>query len=285
MSSLAKAVQGEAYADHLARGGKRGSTARVVGVGLASLAICIGAIVGIAFLYVSASQPSKVAFGQSEVFYTDGATEAEAAAVGKVLVDVGYLSPARHYSVEVLRDHGRPVVAFVTEDTAFADEPMQLAFQQEFAGALSSKAFADQPIDLWLLDDELQPQVKLRWEQRPQTVDLGSGHTVVSRKGGTVTEAQAVGKALERLEYFSPEQPATVFVQRENDRHVVVLVVQDSVFDDESYKAGLSEIAADLSKQAFGGAPVDIWLNDKDGHTRSYLTWENRPPEAEAGHP
>jgi hypothetical protein len=101
------------------------------------------------------------------VLYASGGTEAEAQAVGKHLVKVHFFEPGREASVEVLRDRGRHVVAFVMQDRVFTDRALQTTIHG-VASYLSSNVFASEPVDLWLVDGELEPHVKLTWETRPQ---------------------------------------------------------------------------------------------------------------------
>jgi hypothetical protein len=166
MSSLAKSLQGPAFERHQASGGRVGSTLRTVGVGIAGLAIALGTIFGIAAAVAVATMPSKITVLDSDVYYASGATEGEAQAVGDALVKLGYFAPGRHVSVEVLRDDGRHVVALVTRDEAFSNEKMQSSIHA-VAAELARMAFANEPVDLWLVDDELEPHVKLAWESRP----------------------------------------------------------------------------------------------------------------------
>jgi hypothetical protein len=163
MYGLANAVQGPAFASHVAHQGRRGSVWRVLGVSLASLAIVFALLLGgvIALEYID--PPDQIMVGESNVIYADGATRADAIAVGDALTTLGYLGEHKAWTVQVRRDHGRRVVAFVVQDLAFADHKMQSGFR-ELATELSSRAFANEPVDVWLADDELEPHVKLTWD-------------------------------------------------------------------------------------------------------------------------
>lgn len=88
-------------------------------------------------------------------------------AVGAALVELEYFRPDQFVTVEVTIDHGRHVVAFVTRGSVFSDEKIQRAFR-EVASVLSAKVFANQPVDINLVDGDLDPHVKLSWESRPR---------------------------------------------------------------------------------------------------------------------
>lgn len=167
MRGLAKSLQGAAYDRHVALGGSRGSSWRAAGIGLASVAICFGVIVGVAAIHAVATAPDEVVVGDSSVRYTGGATRVEAQAVGDALVELGYLETGKRVTVQVTRDHGRHVVEFVVQDFVFSDDQPQRQIH-ELADQLSRKAFAGAQVDLWLTDDELEPHIKLTWETRPR---------------------------------------------------------------------------------------------------------------------
>jgi hypothetical protein len=279
MWGLAKALQDSDYHRHLSRLGPRGSSWRVVGVGLASLAICVGILFGIVLAFgdlVVVDEPERVVVGNSEVLYTAGATRAEAQAVGATLVKLDYFPKDDKWTVEVTRDHGRHVVAFVTQDYVSTDEAAQLAFHG-YAEALSRGAFANEPVDIWLIDDRSEPRRKLSWAGRPHLLDFGDGHTVEYFHGGQETEAKAVGHVLEQNDYFEVGQPATVVVTRDGTTPVVGFVVADFVFGDAGRKTSFHAYASALSKDAFGGRPVDIWLEDGHRVARAKLAWQSRP--------
>jgi hypothetical protein len=165
MGSLAKSLQGAAYDRHVQAGGSRGSSWRAAGIGLASLAICFGMIIGPAVFHELTTARDRVVVGDSDVRYTNGATRAEAQAVSDTLVELGYLGAGRRSTVQVTLDHDRHVVELVVQDRAFSDDQLQQQFR-ELAARLSRKAFAGAPVDLWLTDDELEPRAKLTWETR-----------------------------------------------------------------------------------------------------------------------
>ncbi|HEX2689673.1 MAG TPA: hypothetical protein VHN14_23810 [Kofleriaceae bacterium] len=94
--------------------------------------------------------------------------------------------------------------------------------------------------------------------------------------GATRAEAQSVGDALVELGYLGAGRRSSVQVTRDHDRHVVELVVQDRAFSDDQIQRQLHELADPLSRKAFAGAPVDLWLTDNELEPRAKLTWETR---------
>jgi hypothetical protein len=272
MHWIAKGLQGAAYNRHVALGGSVGSSWRAAGVGLLAAAITFSAIVGIALL----DTPPEIVAGNGNVRYTGGATRAEAQGVGDELVAQHY-GAGHRFSVELTRDRGRSVVELAVEDFVFSDSDVQIKFH-ELAEPLSKRAFGGSQVDIWLTDGEFKPHVKLTWESRPYSTDLGDRHVVRSQQGATEAEARSVAKVLEEQDYFPRGAPATVVVKRVSLRPVVQLYLRDSVFEHpEAVAADLRKLAEPLSRQAFDGRPVDIWLGDAEGKPRVKLSWESRP--------
>src|SRR4051812_19404179 len=102
MAALARSVQGERFNRHLALGGPQASNWSAVGIGAASLGIVGAVVMAGAVGYALATTPDSVQLGGSSVMYTDGATRAEAQAVGDALKQLGYLSDERDVTVEVV---------------------------------------------------------------------------------------------------------------------------------------------------------------------------------------
>jgi hypothetical protein len=272
---IAKSLQGAAYQRHLARLGQLGSSWRAAGVALASLAICGGAVFGAVIGYETWRAPDELAVGDGNVLYTDGITRAEARTVGEALLALDRFHTGTAWTVELARVDQRRVVAFVVKDFVFTDDQAQQGFH-ELADELSRRAFAGDPVDIWLADDDLDPHVKLTWDARPRKLELGDGHVVGYQQGATESEARDVARLLERRGYFMAGRPATVVVRRARLRHVVAFFFADR-FQDPGLAAECRAYADALSRDAFGGQPVDIWINDRDGITQVKLDWESRP--------
>jgi len=171
---LAQSLQGAAYNRHVAAGGSRGSTWRVAGLGVASLAMCCGGTVvyevSTEFEPVISGPMSNVMIGESSVLYTDDVTRAEAQRVGEELVALEYLPREARWSAVprdtvVTRNGDRRVVASNMED--FPDADVQLRYHR-VAEPLSREVYDGAPVDIWLTDDEMRHCIKLSWETRPR---------------------------------------------------------------------------------------------------------------------
>jgi hypothetical protein len=106
----------------------------------------------------------EIGDGQS-VIGRQGGTETEARAVADVLTSRSYFGHGPS-TVVVQRAGGRHVVAFFVSDRVFGDAEMQRGFLV-YARELSARAFANEPVDIWLDDTEGTARVQTTWEQLP----------------------------------------------------------------------------------------------------------------------
>jgi hypothetical protein len=277
MSTIARMLQGEDFERHVALGGRRGSSWHAVGIGLASLAICVGLGAALGAGYAVLRMPPHILVGKVEVRYADGGTQAEAQAVGDTLVALGAAASDTGQTIEVRRAAGRHVVAFVVQDFVFSSDGLVLHFH-DLANKLSSKVFADDPVDIWLTDDALEPLRKLDWKARPHTLDLGGDHLILYRNDIEETEIQAAARVLTREGFFVPDHPSELIAMRFGATRVLAFVSAPGALDDPQIRAGLRALAAMVSKEACGDQPVDLWLLDDRMSATTKLTWDTRTP-------
>ena len=108
-------------------------------------------------------------------------------------------------------------------------------------------------------------------------VHMGNRQVVYYQDGASKEEARTVGQTLKKHGYYFGEGPGSVIVSRSSEHYHVAFVVADWVFDRTDEIDKIRAWAATLSKEAFGGKPVDISLNDDIDSTRRHLRWS--PPD------
>ena len=158
MLSLARQLQGSAFADHVQRGGPLMSNWNTVGRGVVALVLTLGLVMGGAFGVDLATRPDSVQFGDSQVFHDEGASSADAARVGAVLEKRGFFGSPVDVFVE--RRHDGLVIRFVVEESAINDD----ATRDQFA-ALGERLAADLggQIFVELTSPELELRVPVGW--------------------------------------------------------------------------------------------------------------------------
>ncbi|MGE0551032.1 MAG: hypothetical protein AB7R00_28485 [Kofleriaceae bacterium] len=273
---VARVIHGEAFEDHLRRGGRQSSSWVAFGLGIASLAITLAvATAGFAAILVVAQPPSIDMPNDSNVVYERGATKADAQRLGNTLEAMGYFA-SRPATVTVQRVNGRIAVGFVMLDSALDDEDMRFHVHK-MAAQLSQQAFSGAAIDVWMIDEMLDPHHKLRWEDRPRVLQVSSEHVLEYRAPVTEDTARKLGEVLERR-VFRPGTAASAIVERDGNRYLVTLDVAASVWDDPKLQTDYAELAFWFSRDAFDGALVDLRMQDADRRT-DRVVWERRPED------
>jgi hypothetical protein len=114
--------------------------------------------------------------------------------------------------------------------------------------------------------------VGMYFATRAPEIDLGNDRTVRYLAGGTEDEARAVGSALEH-DALLPAHPVSFGVRRDGTHHVFEIVLADHAVVDAQLEDGFRAIAHALSRDAFHGEPVDIWLTNDEFDRERTLAW------------
>jgi hypothetical protein len=276
-------------------GGGRRSKLHAIALGLAGLAIVVSVTVGLGMSYTRLTESGVIAFGRTAVRYSHGGTRAEARAIWDMLVAEYLVEPGDEsrsnwaWTFDVRREAGRRVVEIEPQGDLTSDDPELDCVI--FMNLLSSKAFADEPLDIWLRDKARGRDIKVPWEDRRRRLVTAAGHTVEYRNGGQESEASQVARILEEHHLFEVGQvgvAARALVKRTGATHVVGLVIDVSYTGGVGpeqvlrVKAQLRSLAETFSPEVFGGQAVDIWVLYDDADTvpsppPELLCWDTRP--------
>jgi hypothetical protein len=161
----AKLLQGRAFDRHVEQRGELASGWAAAGFGLLGLALFCGVSVG-AFRvyehYLLSRLGTRIDFGGgAEIFFTQGATEADARALGAFLREAGVFDGRRPMSVQVSRDGDRVGVSIIIADDALNDPNAERDFR-EFGQEASQKAFGGRPVEVRLCDPYFNVKKRIR---------------------------------------------------------------------------------------------------------------------------
>jgi hypothetical protein len=171
MSAIARRLQGESYEAHIRRGGQQASTGAAIGIGLLCGLLTVGLIAGLAVAGdellggAGASPPdfgTRIDFGdQKELYYGKGVTDSEARGVAHVLREQGLFAGPGAKTVQVRKEGGRFVVAFVVRDGAWNDPAVVQGFSA-LGGAISRGPLDGRPVIVELCDQFLHSRKTIR---------------------------------------------------------------------------------------------------------------------------
>jgi hypothetical protein len=159
---LAKGLQGHAYGEHVRQGGETASGGAAAGLGLLGAGLYLGVFLGVYLGYEQLASGNKIDFGSGEeIYYAQGATEADARALGASLRDVGFFDGRGPKAVRLSCVGNRMVVAFVVQDWVLNDPRAQQGFRT-IARQAADRAFNGRPVEVQLCDEYFE--VKKRME-------------------------------------------------------------------------------------------------------------------------
>jgi hypothetical protein len=161
MHVLARALQQKPYEEHVDRGGPTAGAGSAVGVGLLCMVLVLGGAFGVGYAYDTWTAPPKLVYAPGkEIYYKEGATEADARRVGDLLQAEGYFQGSPEAAVVVSR-RGPVVVSFCMVRGAW-NEPQTLEFFRGLIPLLSQNVFGGQEVVIELCDESLTVRRTLR---------------------------------------------------------------------------------------------------------------------------
>jgi len=116
-------------------------------------AILLAALAFVGLTSLGSSYGTRVEYGESELYYTDAVTKAEAERLGKFLEEAGYFE-GHGKSVQLDKVDGRFQVRFVTKNVELTDAHLQ-SFRL-LRTLIATAVFDGTDIDLHLPDEYLK---------------------------------------------------------------------------------------------------------------------------------
>jgi hypothetical protein len=241
------------------QGGQPAATWLAYGVGLLIVAAII---LGGTVMRKPKATVGQVSIGaHDKVYYTHGATESNAKALGRALQRTGFFN-GRGSSVLLTTSMGDQVISFVVSDGAW-DRPATVSSFEEIARRVAT-SIGGFPIHIRLVDTS--------WSIH-KTVQVGK--VVIGSKDvvyylGTATEGDAVrlGQALQNARYLG-DLGVTVAVSKD-DGTVISFVVGEGVWNRADAVAGFADLVRKVAP-AVGGLPVHLELLDVEMEPKKAL--------------
>lgn len=240
------------------------------GGGLATLGKVVRLGAGIVAIVVAISvyfygHGKKVTFGtDEEVFYKEGATEADARTVGEALKSFGYFDGQGGKSVQLVKSGELLVVRFVVKDGAWNNASDVNAFQR-ICVSLAKGALQGRAMEARMCDDQVNDKKTLSPQNPPlegMWVTLGKGLDVYYKDGATEADAQAFGKALVDGGYYTADAVASVQVSKTGGEWGLRFILKEGAWNEEESVQLFREIGKALSASLYGNAVVHVRLCD-----------------------
>ena len=249
MKAIAKSLQGDTIAEHVAGGGKLASRWSAFWIGLTTLALLFGSIVLV--LYMKDRLPGVMVGSNDEVFYSGSATKEEAQALGNALKADGYFTD-KGTNVILVKGSDGTKVQFVVKDGIWNQVPMVEGF--EIVGQQIASSVGGLPIEVDLLNKDRV----LEMNSNVGKVAVDAKDNVYYLGSATETDAQSLGDALKTVGFFQGNG-SDVFLSRHADGTMISFVVNDGVWDNPSDVKGFEDIVRKAAP-AVGGLPIKLRL-------------------------
>jgi hypothetical protein len=193
----------------------------------------------------------KVAIGtKDQVYFSHGATAADALALGQALQNTGFFSD-RGASVLVSKGAGGAIVSFVLNDGAWNDPRAVASFEE--IGRRIAASIGGFPIRIHLVDAS--------WTEHKSVVVgkamIGPRDAIYYLGNATEDDAKALGEALRKAGYLA-DLGVTVVLSK-GDGTAIGFVVADGVWDRREAPAAFEQLARRVAASV-GGLPVQLRL-------------------------
>jgi hypothetical protein len=248
------AKRDNAYHASVAAGSQRASTGAAIGIMLATV---VGIIVVAGGGYLAFAKPwgERIRVGQSNLYYADGVTRAEAEKVEKALVDDGYLKPDHGADVQLKREHDGLTLVLVSKWSHPTDE--QLRIYQSLSDELDD-LLVPLRVKLALADDSFEIQTRV---PRLDREDVGKVK-IYRFAGATAADARRVVAAMVSAQIIGSDEPHRYELRREPDGYSLSVPLKAGVWDDPRAAAFWSDASQRLVHTL--GGQFEVRLCDGD---------------------
>lgn len=209
-------------------------------------------------------KPSVSISENEDIFYLGQATEEQALAVGKTLTKEGLLTGKNRASIQLEIKDDQITLRYVMKDGLWENPEMVETFAN-LSYEVSQQVFEGKPIQVELADNSWAPQKSFPMEKTP-SLTFGPDETLIYGKGVEKTQAQNVGKALQKIQYFTGKNTATVQLRKADKGFRVRFAVRDGFWEQEQLYPQWESLRGDIEKTL--GQPVVLELCDSSFTTQ-----------------
>ena len=162
MYVIANSLQGKIIAAHQSSGGRMISNWAAAGIGLFVCLVIAGGFIGFMFLEEE-TLGTRIGIGQhDEIYYSPGATEKDAKALGAMLLDESYFGEPPGSAALITKTDGVYEISFILIDGAWNETPT-VEYYRELGDILADERFGG-PLVINLSDENCEPQKVIRVE-------------------------------------------------------------------------------------------------------------------------
>lgn len=214
-----------------------------------------------------------IPLNDGEFFYTDSIRPDEAQRVANYLAKQNYFDGTRHKVVQLDKQNGTYLFRSNFPDSVLESPDNQTIASMRRAVAMElSKLLNDHRVEIQMCDDGLNTVKTIPQPNHGTRLDMGKGDLFF-----TNTIQRVVAERLRTFllaQGFTGANSITAQLNLADSTWQFRLMVLPQKAKDPDYIATCQAFGAQLSRQVFGGAPVEVHLCDLDFRTLHAITWE-----------
>lgn len=221
----------------------------------------------------------KIEGTKGEVYYKDGATEAEAQKVGNFLKESGFLTKDKIASIQVLKEGNEHVVRFVY-NKEFYEKTAGLEDLFKWYGAKMSKdIFGGEKVNIGLADNTFKDFKKIPYDEASaKTLELDiaqepfvkadfdhdtAGDVNFYWKGISDEESKTIADYIVKNGFFAGGT-AEIYMSKHGDRYLLRFPVKKEYQQDSSVINATEKVAKEIKENVFADRPYTFQMTDEN---------------------
>jgi hypothetical protein len=206
-----------------------------------------------------------------ELYHTQNITDAEAGKLGDYLVSSKFADGTTK-TVQITKQGNTYQFRFVLKDGADKDPSLPKTLKY-MASILSARVFNGQPVEVHMCDDQLKT-LKVFTGENYGKEKVFDGVELFHTQAVTDAEADSLGNYLVTSK-FADGNEKTVQLAKPGSIYQFRFVVKEGLDKDQNFLNNVKSFAAELSKNVFQNAPVEVHLCDNDLTTIAVVPMDN----------
>lgn len=204
-----------------------------------------------------------ISVNKNKVYYDGSGTEAEAQRLGSFLERNKFYDDGKQKDIQVFGMDSSVFVRLVVDKTKV--NPEMEGTLADLTHVISDSVFNKKPVNIQLCDDKLKPYKTVAFrpaapEKEELTEAKFNGASIFYNPGVlTAAEVKKLGDYLTQAGFFDGTKMETLAAKNEAGTYTFSFAVKPEVINDK-YKQDVAVFGGEISKNAFGNAPVLVKL-------------------------
>lgn len=218
----------------------------------------------------------KIEGTKAEVYYKNGASEADARSVGNFLKQDGFLGNDKPASVQVTKEGNRNIVRFVYDKEYFDKTPGVEDLFKTYGARMSKELFYRRKVDIALADKYFKDFKNIPYDEAvakaleaPKEVVFNkndfnheaAGGVDFYWKGISDDEGKKIADYIVQNGAFAGGT-AEIYITKDGDHYLLRFPVKDEYFNDAAIIASVEKVSKEIKENVFPNDPYSFQMTD-----------------------